>query len=81
MMCKQLKSYTMQQLHMLKKLEFDGNQSDSLSLGYTKQNTWKWWHQKVITHASCESANPCSWMELSGSMVLADVRSYSLEGT
>ena len=30
----------MQQLHMLKKLEFDGNQSDSLrSLRYTKQNT------------------------------------------
>ena len=44
------------QLHMLKKLEFDGNQSDSLrSLRYTKQSTWKWWHQKVIIHASCES--------------------------
>ena len=72
----------MQQLHMLKKVEFDGNQSDSLrSLRYTKQSTWKWWHQKIITHASCESANPYSWMEFSGSMVLVDARSYSLEGT
>ena len=43
----------MQQLHMLKMLEFDGNQSDSLrSLRYTKQSTWD---QKVITHVSCES--------------------------
>ena len=73
----------MQQLHMLKKLEFDGSQSDSLrSLRYTKQSTWKWWHQKVITHASCESVlYPCCWMEFRGSMVLADARSYSLEGT
>ena len=48
--------YIMQQLHMLKKLEFDGNQSDLLrSLRNTKQSTWKWWHQKVITHASYES--------------------------
>ena len=53
---KLMMDHIMQQLHMLKKLEFDGNPSDSLrSLRYTKQSTWKWWHQKVITHASCES--------------------------